>query len=69
MYDVVFTCIEKYIIYKEEEVSVTFFSRMVLNPDDSSLLHQEPGIFCPKSNLHPPRKMLLKDKIIDIKII
>ena len=68
MYDVVFTCIEKYIIYKEEEVSVTFFSRMVLNPDDSSLLHQEPGIFCPKSNLHPPRKMLLKNKLY-IKII
>lgn len=25
MYDVVFTCIEEYIIYKEEEVSVTYF--------------------------------------------
>jgi len=33
--------------------------RMLLNPEETeaSLLQQDPGIFCPKSNLHPPRTL------------
>ncbi|XP_023323540.1 uncharacterized protein LOC111697687 isoform X3 [Eurytemora carolleeae] len=42
--------------------------RMVLNPDDSSLLHQEPGIFCPKSNLHPPRSLPELPRQFSVKI-
>jgi len=33
--------------------------RMLLNPGEveTSILQQDPGIFCPKSNLHPPRTL------------